>query len=61
VKTTHWRLLRRMTRDYLFRGHTAEKTLGMWDRVREGEVGRLARRETEQDIGFVIAAMKVTI
>ena len=50
-----------MTRDYLFRGHTAEKTLGMWDRVREGEVGRLARRETEQDIGFVIAAMKVTI
>jgi uridine kinase len=37
VKTTNWRLLRRMTRDFLFRGHTAEKTMSMWDRVREGE------------------------
>jgi uridine kinase len=37
VKTTSWRLLRRMTRDFLFRGHSAEKTLSMWDRVREGE------------------------
>lgn len=41
VKTTNWRLLRRMTRDFLFRGHSAEKTLSMWDRVREGEVGVL--------------------
>ena len=37
VKTTSWRLLRRMTRDFLFRGHSAEKTLSMWERVREGE------------------------
>jgi uridine kinase len=37
VKTTNWRLLRRMTRDFLFRGHSAEKTMSMWERVREGE------------------------
>jgi uridine kinase len=37
VKTTDHRLLRRMCRDYLFRGHSASKTLGMWDNVRKGE------------------------
>jgi uridine kinase len=31
------RLLRRMARDYLFRGHTASRTLSMWDNVRRGE------------------------
>eukprot|EP00927_Polykrikos_kofoidii_P018877 TRINITY_DN1878_c0_g1_i1.p1 TRINITY_DN1878_c0_g1~~TRINITY_DN1878_c0_g1_i1.p1 ORF type:complete len:525 (+),score=91.32 TRINITY_DN1878_c0_g1_i1:70-1575(+) len=37
VKTTHHRLLRRMCRDYLFRGNSASVTLGMWDNVRKGE------------------------
>merc|ERR1712232_817286 len=37
VKTTDHRLLRRMCRDYLFRGHSASKTLMMWDNVRKGE------------------------
>jgi len=37
VKTTNHRLLRRMCRDYLFRGHSASRTLGMWDNVRRGE------------------------
>merc|ERR1712113_325764 len=37
VKTTDHRLLRRMCRDYLFRGHSASKTLAMWDNVRKGE------------------------
>merc|ERR1712113_1124903 len=37
VKTTNHRLLRRMCRDYLFRGHSASKTLSMWDNVRKGE------------------------
>eukprot|EP00439_Symbiodinium_sp_Y106_P049771 s1640_g6.t1 len=37
VKTTHHRLLRRMSRDYLFRGNSAARTLGMWDTVRKGE------------------------
>lgn len=37
VKTTDFRLLRRMSRDYLFRGHSASRTLSMWDNVRRGE------------------------
>ena len=37
VKTTDHRLLRRMSRDYLFRGHSAERTLSMWGNVRRGE------------------------
>jgi uridine kinase len=37
MKTTDHRLLRRMSRDYLFRGHSASKTLSMWDNVRRGE------------------------
>jgi len=37
IKTTDHRLLRRMSRDYLFRGHSAAKTLSMWDNVRKGE------------------------
>jgi len=37
VKTTYHRLLRRMCRDYLFRGNSASVTLKMWDNVRKGE------------------------
>lgn len=37
VKTTYHRLLRRMCRDYLFRGNSASVTLKMWDNVRTGE------------------------
>mmetsp|Transcript_32359 Transcript_32359/g.63281 ORF Transcript_32359/g.63281 Transcript_32359/m.63281 type:complete len:526 (+) Transcript_32359:37-1614(+) len=37
LKTTNHRLLRRMTRDYLFRGHSASRTLHMWSNVRRGE------------------------
>merc|ERR550532_497551 len=37
VKTTDHRLLRRMCRDYLFRGNSAATTLKMWDNVRRGE------------------------
>eukprot|EP00747_Dinoflagellata_sp_TGD_P161774 gnl/TRDRNA2_/TRDRNA2_178661_c0_seq1.p1 gnl/TRDRNA2_/TRDRNA2_178661_c0~~gnl/TRDRNA2_/TRDRNA2_178661_c0_seq1.p1 ORF type:complete len:512 (+),score=98.24 gnl/TRDRNA2_/TRDRNA2_178661_c0_seq1:72-1607(+) len=37
VKTTDHRLLRRMCRDYLFRGNSASTTLGMWNNVRKGE------------------------
>lgn len=37
VKTTNHRLLRRMCRDYLFRGNSASLTLKMWDNVRKGE------------------------
>ena len=37
VKSTDVRLLRRMARDYLFRGHSASRTLSMWSNVRRGE------------------------
>lgn len=37
VKSTDHRLLRRMCRDYLFRGNSASITLAMWDNVRAGE------------------------
>jgi len=37
VKSTDHRLLRRMCRDYLFRGNSASVTLRMWDNVRKGE------------------------
>ena len=37
LKTTDARLLRRMCRDYNFRGHSASRTLSMWSNVRRGE------------------------
>lgn len=37
LKSTHARLFRRMSRDYLFRGHSASHTLRMWGNVRRGE------------------------
>ena len=37
LKTTDARLLRRMCRDYNFRGHSASRTLSMWANVRRGE------------------------
>ena len=37
IPTTDVRLLRRMVRDYLTRGASVERTLGMWESVRRGE------------------------
>ena len=37
IRTTDVRLLRRVVRDYLFRGTDPEKTLSMWPVVRQGE------------------------
>jgi len=37
IKSTDSRLLRRMSRDYLFRGNSASRTLSMWHNVRRGE------------------------
>lgn len=37
VKTTNHRLLRRMCRDFLFRGYSVSQTLGAWQKVRVGE------------------------
>jgi uridine kinase len=36
-KASDQRLLRRMSRDYLFRAHSASRTLAMWPNVRRGE------------------------
>jgi uridine kinase len=37
ISMTHLRLIRRLVRDYLFRGSDVSRTLGMWDSVRRGE------------------------
>eukprot|EP00466_Bigelowiella_natans_P007127 jgi/Bigna1/146375/aug1.113_g21083 len=37
IKSTDSRLMRRMSRDYLFRGNSASRTLAMWHNVRRGE------------------------
>jgi len=37
ISVTHLRLIRRMVRDYLFRGSDVSRTLGMWYSVRRGE------------------------
>lgn len=37
LRTTDHRLLRRMCRDYLFRGYPASRTLAVWSKVRVGE------------------------
>ncbi|HNZ26438.1 MAG TPA: nucleoside kinase [Spirochaetota bacterium] len=37
IPTTDNRLLRRMVRDYKYRGHSAKKTFQMWPSVRNGE------------------------
>jgi uridine kinase len=37
IFTSDARLIRRLVRDHLFRGFTAERTLGLWERVRRGE------------------------
>jgi uridine kinase len=38
IPTTDARLMRRMVRDFLFRGASASKTLDMWPRVLHGEI-----------------------
>ena len=37
LPTRDIRLARRMVRDHKFRGHSPEKTIGMWGRVCDGE------------------------
>jgi len=49
VKTTYHRLLRRMCRDYLFRGNSASVTLKMWDNVRKGEANWIFPHQNNVD------------
>ncbi|CAL6004431.1 Uridine_kinase [Hexamita inflata] len=46
------RLMRRMCRDYLFRGRTADKTIDTWAEVREGEEHWILPNQVKADVYF---------
>ena len=52
IRTTDARLLRRVVRDYLFRGTAPEETLAMWDSVRRGEEKWIFPYQEQADIVF---------
>jgi len=52
VSTTDTRLLRRLVRDAVYRGYSAEETLGIWDSVRRGEKRNIFPYQEEADVMF---------
>lgn len=52
IPTTDLRLIRRMVRDYNFRGYSAEKTIMQWDSVRRGEKKNIFPYQEEADVIF---------
>ncbi len=52
MSTTDTRLIRRMVRDYKFRGHSALDTLKMWPNVRRGEEKNIFPYQEEADAMF---------
>jgi uridine kinase len=52
IFTSDARLLRRIVRDRLFRGHPATRTLEMWDSVRRGEARGIFPFQEEADVIF---------
>lgn len=52
ISTTDCRLIRRIVRDNKFRGHSAEKTIEMWDNVRKGEEKNIFPYQEEADAIF---------
>jgi len=52
VSTTDNRLLRRMVRDYNFRGHSAQGTLKMWPSVQSGERKNIFPFQNNADAAF---------
>ncbi len=52
MSTTDTRLIRRMVRDYKFRGHSALDTLRMWPNVRRGEEKNIFPFQEESDVMF---------
>ena len=52
MSTTDTRLIRRMVRDYKFRGHSALDTLKMWPNVRRGEERNIFPYQEEADVMF---------
>ena len=51
-KRTWFRLVRRMVRDYNFRGSSPEETMGMWGNVRRGEKLYISRFKEKADFQF---------
>ena len=52
IPTTDLRLIRRMVRDYNFRGYSAKHTIINWDSVRRGEKKNIFPYQEEADIIF---------
>lgn len=52
IPTTDLRLIRRMVRDYNFRGYSAEKTIMQWQSVRRGENKNIFPYQEEADVIF---------
>lgn len=52
VPTTDARMLRRIVRDYQFRGYSAKKTIEMWPKVRLGESKNIFPYSNEADVLF---------
>ena len=52
IATTDNRLIRRIVRDYQFRGHSAARTLAMWPSVRTGEDRNIFPYQNSADSAF---------
>ena len=52
ISTSDTRLIRRLVRDYLFRGHTALDTLRMWPNVRKNEEKHIFPYQEQADTMF---------
>ncbi len=52
IPTTDTRLIRRLVRDYYFRGHSADKTIGWWPNVRKGEEKNIFPFQENADVMF---------
>ncbi|MGL5693643.1 MAG: nucleoside kinase [Peptostreptococcaceae bacterium] len=57
IPTTDLRLIRRMVRDYNFRGYSAETTITNWNSVRRGEVKNIFPYQEEADVIFNSACL----
>lgn len=57
IPTTDLRLIRRIVRDYNFRGYSAEKTILNWWSVRRGEDKNIFPYQEEADIMFNSACL----
>ncbi len=52
IPTTDERMLRRMVRDNLYRGHNAQSTIASWPKVRKGEDKNIFPYSNEADVFF---------